>query len=430
VRPGTTAWLGGGEYHGRSTGPAFFKDALLSGTAEAPIVYRAAPGARATLALPPGADNLVVLETRASHVRFQGLEVRSDGGAPPASDSGAAILVADGRGVELVDLDVHENPRRTGIDVQRGPLGLSVSGCLVHDNGASEVQRGHGLYLNQDATTDPIVVRGSLVFANHGAGIHAWSNDQKISGLVLDRVGAWANGEPSGVAAQNVVIASQTLGVSDVDITDSVFYHPADAAHPALTLQIGGYAGPNARITITGNLLAGGDAALGLWDVQDVVVAANDVFSVDRTLVRLLGAGSGVELDHNRYQQLVPGPFPFELASPPAPCDFACWQAAGWDPSSAWAEIPVRVAHWPSEGDADREIVVVAQPACGPCAASVDVSFDAWLATGDRIVVSSADDPWGAPVLEAEHVEGTPIELPITGAWAPHVAGFVVRRVP
>lgn len=435
VRPGTTAWLAGGEYHGQATGPAFLKDALLSGTPQAPIVYRAAAGARATLGLPPGADNPFVLETRASHVRYQGLEVRSDGGASPADDSGAAILVAAGRGVELVDLDVHANPRRTGIDVQRGPLGLTVSGCLVRDNGASEARPGHGLYLNQDARTDPITVRGSLVFANHGAGVHAWSNDQPIAGLVLDRVGAWANGEPSGVAAQNVVIASQTIGVSDVEIIDGIFYHPADAAHPALGVQIGGYAGPNVRIGITGNLIVGGDAAVGLWDVPDLVFDGNAVVSLDRTLVRLIGAGSGGEIDHNQYEQLVATTSPFELASPPAQCDFVCWrEGGGRDPSGSWARAPLRVAHWPSEHDADRQIVVVAQPNCvgdpTQCLASVGVSFDAWLTNGDRIRVTSADDPWGAPLVEAEHVEGVSIDLPLAGAWAPEIAGYVVRRVP
>jgi hypothetical protein len=44
--------------------------------------------------------------------------------------------------------------------------------------------------------------------------------------------------------------------------------------------------------------------------------------------------------------------------------------------------------------------------------------------------VREAVDPWGAPLHEAEHVEGSPIAVPLAGPWAPEIAAYVALRVP
>jgi hypothetical protein len=362
VRPGDTVWLRGGTYRGVFT-------SRLTGTADAPIVVRAARGERAILDgnSAAAADRGVVLFIFGAHTWYWGFEVTSsaidrvDTGEPSAP---SGISVLDSHHIRLINLTVHDMPA-TGIGFWSENSDSEIYGCLVYYNGLNHFD--HGLYVQNRRGVKRIV--DNVVFRQSGHGVHAYGSDAAfLDDIELEGNTVFNNGELIGSAARNILIGGGSVARRP-RLTDNVAYYADDDGENNL-----GYEAGCADAVVERNSFLGGRLALqlarclpssmtgnllrGAWHPQNLP----ELYPVN-TFEAGLPGGTRVAIRPNRYER---------------------------------GRAVVTIVNWAQQTQVDLDLAA------------------AGLQAGERFEVRDVQNPTAAPVLSGTY-QGTAVPLVLTG---------------
>ena len=426
VQPGDTVWLLGGTYRG-----PFDIGKSPSGTADKPIIYRAAPGERVTLTADTAARYVLQLGGT-EYVWFWGMEVTI--GGPPTEHRGAAVSLRGGREIKLINLVIHDNPHRTGIGGSN--LGSEFYGCIICRNGQSSNALAHGTYTQnrpEDVGDDPAqlpwkIHRDCIVFQNFGWGVHSYATSPKLANLMFDGVVAYGNGDVELMEKPTVNFLAGGCKFDDhIWVRDCFTYYP-DQGNFKRGADLG-YSSENGGVTVERCHFVGGVDALWIRKFHEVHVQDNVFLTANGRALNVITPDrhepSRYEFRGNTYYKLAGAPLQWNDRTFE---DLPSWQqTTGLDATSRLVEgrpDEPWVFLRPNKYEPDKAFLIVYN---WPRTARVSVDLaKLWrLKVGTPFRIVSVEDIWGRPAAEGR-LSAEPIELPMTGVYAPEFACYLV----
>lgn len=396
VRPGDTIWLLDGTYRGdfRST---------LAGTADAPIVVRQRPGARATI------DGS--LRVDGEWVTMWGFEItQSD---PLTGDMPALIAYAPGgRYVNLIVHDAGEN----GISFRTEQGTSEVYGCIVFNNGDDE-HLDQGIYAPNDAGEKQIV--DNVFFNNMASGIQVYADEShpRITSVRVEGNISFNNGSIAGeMSEENVTVGGDRISTENVSVVGNMLYFSGTSGQN-LRAGLGGQ--DNRSVEVRGNYVAGGATVFRMEDWISALVEDN-TFIGEARMVRSSGPLAGIRWSNNVHHR---DPMAAAWNHGGSSRALAEWQSmtglGATDRAEASRPMETRVFVRPNAYEAGRAHIAVFNWA-GLASVAVDVA--GVLRPGDRYEVRNVQDVFGAPVASGVYTGGA-LSLPMEGVEPPAAAG-------
>lgn len=265
VKAGDTLLMRGGTYAGTFT-------SKVTGTAEAPIVVKAAHGERVTIdCLPPKEkpEQNCHFTVQGAYAVYQGFEVTCslpgprDTGTPGSHPGGASNrggVNCFGSHIKFVNLVVHDTSQ--GFGFWSNGEGGEIYGCIIYNNGWIGPDRGHGHAIYTQNKTGVKRLVDNIMFAQFSYGIHAYGSKAAfLVGYHIEGNVAFLNGAPAGKNSRTPGILVGGGSAAD-NITVINNFTWADRNHG--TVQMG-YSAPNKSGILKDNYFFGG-MSIGKWD--------------------------------------------------------------------------------------------------------------------------------------------------------------------
>ena len=419
VEPGHTVWIADGTYHG-----PFEKPVSPSGTKNAPIIYRAMPGHRVTLTA--NRTDQMVLKNYGSYVWFWGFEVTVDGAAELGL-WGNAVKQDTGMGAKYINMVVHDCPNRSGFFI--AGIGTELYGCLSYRNGQWANGYSHGFYCQNSPDNAGVSVEelpwmnllDCLAFDNYGWGIHSYGENPSLANMLYDGVVAYGNKEGNFLSGGNEYD-------DNFVIRDCLTYFTRDERSSA---EYGYVSEINGRLMVENNVFVGGLSAVSFNNWEQVTFKNNTCYTPNGWLVGIDTPDDLFQynLDYNKY---------YLGTSRLADLDgidyhtLDIWQAeTGWDINSAniiEAPTDLWVFLRPNKYEPDRAYLIIYN---WPKTETVSIDLaKLWKMKKNKQYqyrIVNVEDIWSKPVAEGI-LDNTPIELRMTGAYAPEFACYLVTR--
>ena len=443
TKPGDVVWMKEGVYpapektievdvkdeRGKPTGEktkstqriAFVSE--LRGTEAAPVILRAAPGARVSL------DGW--MDVRGEHAWYWGFEIsdhRYDGSDHKEVSQrkygvGTALNVL-GPGLRFINLDVHDDDM--GFGLWSSAVNAEVYGCAIHDFGHFNAAggTGHGIVVQNDTGTKRIV--DNVIFKGCGWNLHAYSETLPLRDLRVEGNVSFSAGMLAGDLPKDAYFFAGKQPIDRLVFVENVAY---DARPPARwAAHFGGFETRNLTAVCRDNYLAGlhGLGAM-LW--QEMTITGNTVWGPLSVLslapgTDAKGAPAKWTVDNNTYV---------------APDDSKAFnymtfddyrKATGFDAHSkriAQARPVENVAFVrPNRYEAGRAFVAVFNWE-GKTHVAVDLS--AVLKPGTAFEVRNVQDLNGLPVVKGAY-RGKPVLFPtLKSRIAPDFDAYLVTTV-
>ncbi|NLX58151.1 MAG: hypothetical protein GXY74_03575 [Phycisphaerae bacterium] len=414
VKPGDTVVLTEGTYAGGLR-------ASLSGTAEAPIVVRGAPGRRVTVDA-AASERSGILITGQWTV-WRDLEITNSDPRRTSKRRGRwnadlrrmPGIEVEGSHVRLINLVIHDAGQ--GMWLPSRAVDVEVYGCISYYNGWDSPYggEGHGIEAQNEHETKRL--HDNVTFHNFGGGITLASRGAPVSGFDIEGNVLFDNGVLTSDRRRqrNLMIGSLSWPASRLRIADNVMRHAGCAA---TSVQIGRtMEGRDAQFT--GNYVIGATQVLKFRSIE----VRDNRFAGTMTVMHLhvdakadLGA---YRWDRNRYWFVEGAWFPmaFYRGEQGTGMDFAEWRRrTGLDPSSSvTAELPrgTEVFVRRNRYEQGRAHVTVVNWDRAP---QVTVDLSAVARAGQRYRIMSAGDLWGRPAASGRWQEGqTTVTLAMPG---------------
>jgi len=405
VQPGDTVWLGAGTYRGR------FQTALR-GEPDAPIVFRQAPGARATI------DG--TLRADGAHLVFWGFEITQ---SDPLGDDfyGLQANASHSRYINLVIHDVGTQ----GVSFWNPGVDAELYGCIVYNNGSHE-NLDHGVYVHNEEGTKRL--RDNVFFNNYARGIQVYASRRNpgIRGVRVEGNVAFNNGTIAERSTPVNLLLSAPVPTDDVAGIDNLLYYAGD---DGINIRVGNYtAQSNRRVELRGNYAAGGRIGLQMDHAWDGAVVRGNTFIGSRTLVRTGGSGLAGRYDWgaNRYGGREPASKAWRHDSVTG--SFAAWRAASGlgadDTASGLLPGETHVVVRPNLYEPGRGLIVVYNWGRD---SSVSVDVSAILTPGDGFALHNVQDLYGPPVASGSYA-GERLAVPMGGVAPPPPIGRTTPR--
>ena len=427
--PGTLVWLMGGTYRG-----PFEKAATPCGAPGKPIVFRAMPGQRVTLTA--GVESGTVLTVRGDHVWFWGMELTTDQDVPKVR--GDTVKVSGGNGLKLINLVIHETPNRSGIGGWQVGNDQEFYGCVVYRVGFKSNTYAHGTYTQNTKTFTVKRITDCLFFDTYGFGVHCYGQDPVLGNYQFDGVGAWGNGLPPG--SEKPAVNFLVGGYKDQDnmvLRNCFTYYPAEGKLKR-GADVGYVAKDNGEMRIDDCTFVGGIPALHVVNWRNPTFRRNRIASPHGLIHLVKGADAPTDAylwDDNEYYSMgVEKPFStntdglkWRADATSRPLSAEEWKAAyKIDAQSRFLDKPegLWVICRPNRYEPDRATVAVYNWT-GKAVVGLDLSD--LLTPGQTFRLLRPDDLWGEPVTAGKY-DGKPVDVAMTGAWAPQFACFVLVR--
>lgn len=289
VLPGCTVELRGGVYRGNFT-------ASVSGTATAPIVFRAYPGERPIL---DGANQAqAALTINGAHTTWRDIEFTMSGANRSAVMAPGVNVF--GAGTKIINCVIHDCGGGVGAWVPA--VDAEIYGCLIFNNGYRLPDRahGHGIYGQGEQGTKRLI--DNVLFGNFYAGLHWYTEGGALKGLYAEGNAFFSNG------AVNVLIGG-LKPAERITLKENIAYQPLTFG--ATNVQLASVA-PSLDLTLDGNYIAGATEPLWLakWATvnatRNIFVGAHGVGRTDQR------AGSVWTFSGNEYVA-VGGALPYAL---------------------------------------------------------------------------------------------------------------------
>ncbi len=384
LQPGDTLWLRGGRYAGPFTSD-------LTGSAAAPILVRAMPGARAVL--DGGAAYASTLQINGAYTWFWDLEVmRSDpdrvtavsGSSPSDLSRGHSNGVnVFGDHIRLINLIVHDDGQ--GFGFWTPAEDSEIYGSLVYNNGWLGPDRGHGHAIYTQNLNGTKRIYDNILFNQFSYGIHAYTEGGSIQGF--DIAGnIWFN---NGIIAGGENTLKDNCLVGGLQPAARVTLREnAGWAHSATERSVRlGYDDPgNVDVTLLDNYFVGATVFAQPW--QSITMNGNTFYS------EVSGEINTGDYTDNTYQATRPGGVKVIL------------RPNLYEPGRA----NIAIYNW-------------------DLAASVAVDVSSVLSPGTEFELRNAQDFWSAPVLAGTYT-GSPLVIPMQAWPAAAPLGFPVSPTP
>jgi len=429
VKAGDIVWLKGGTYQG-----PFVKTPQPCGTPEAPLIYRAAPGARVTLSVSAEAGSVLV--ANGDHTWFWGLEITAAPEAPKVR--GDSVKVFGGHGLKLINLVIHDTTDRQGIGGWQVGNDQEFYGCLVYKVGYKSKAYAHGTYTQNTKTFTVKRITDCFFFDTFGFGVHCYGAAPALANYLFEGVMAFGNGLPEGSDKPVVNFLVGCYKNSDNMLARECFtYFPKEGKFKRGADF--GYVGmSNENVRLERNVFIGGIPALHMINWKRAIVRDNRIYS-PHGLVHLVCPAdadlSAYDWDNNTYYAAeVQKPFSSNTNAyrwrPDASSKLYTpeeWRAAyGLDKNSKFQPAPgelwvykrvnryepervhLIVYNWPRTKEAALDLADVLKP-------------------GQKFRVMELHDIFGKPVLEGAY-DGKPVALPMAGPYAPEFACYLLIR--
>lgn len=410
IKPGDTVWIKGGTYQGD-----ILQTGLPDGTAEQPIVYRAVPGERATLK-----GRLTI---KNDYNWIWGLEINA---GMNEADGWGGIELMKGDGIKLINLILHDN-RGSGIGGWDVGNDHEYYGCLSYRNGNFY---NHGIYTQNTVNHTTKKILDCMFFNNLGYGVHCYGEKPALTNYLFEGVVAFGNGLPEGnkKAVNNFLIGGYG-NTDNIVVRDCYTYFPTEGQMKRGTDF--GYEGKNnGKLTVERSAFIGGDSALWLRKWREITFRDNAVYSPNNVSMYMY---TNPDVDYSKSQ--------FEKN-----CYYstngtaislngngqhpAGWrEKTGWDKNSEFLigppkELWVKVR--PNKYEPERaNLVIYNWPHTKTVA--IDLGKEWNLKAGDKYAVLDPENFWGEPVAQGTY-EGHAVEVPVTGAYAPEFAAYVLVK--
>lgn len=271
--PGDTVWLRGGAYPGR------FQTAL-AGRPDAPIVFRAWPGERATI------DG--TLRADGAYLTFWGFEIVQTDHARLSTYG----LEARTRGGRFVNLVIHD-AGTMGVSFWSPAEDAELVGCIIYNNGTSD-HLDHGVYVHNERGRK--LLEGNVLFNNLGYGIHMYAgrNNAPQVNVRIEGNTVFNNGTLSRrYRAKGNIIVGGEVPMSGMEVVDNLLYY---SGRDGDNLRLGYRPVPNGEALVRGNVAFGGRTAF-----------RREAWPAARVEANVFGATapprSAVHVRPNRYEQ-------------------------------------------------------------------------------------------------------------------------------
>lgn len=255
ILPGDIVWLRGGTYASSARPYGYYQ--TVSGTATAPIIYRAYRGERAII----DSDGTLAggVAPAGSYVWYWDLEVtNSDTVRTHAPDGFHGNIAASN--IKLINTIIHDqasNGYLLGADVGS----FEMYGCLLYYNGNYTNQR-HGIYFAQNSTSPNRTLANNILFDNGGYNFHGYADQDAHYNLNVEGNISFQAGRLGGNSAKGdeLLIGVRNKGTvhvgRDIRVANNYLY-AADATRVGFTL---GYEIGSDHNTIVNNYVVGGGA--------------------------------------------------------------------------------------------------------------------------------------------------------------------------
>jgi len=450
VQPGDTVWILGGEYEGRFvTGKAGLKDR--------PILYRAMPGQRVTL--------YGGIDLHKANVWLWGLEITVRPENRPVSGRDKewfekkgktlrdAIHVHGGNTdyVKIINCVIHDYPG-TGIggwDVGRDH---EYYGNLIYRNGVPGKTRGHcHAFYTQNTRPHGIKrIADNILFEGWALGLQAYGQAPSLYGFLVEGNISFCNGIMSKVSpTQNNLLVGGYKTCAGIVLRNNATYHPPRLDEPGQygrfikrSTDVGYIAKINEDVVLEDNWFVGGVPAIHVVNFKKAVVRRNRFYSPGGFVHFIHPAGFDFKdyvWDENTYYRC-PLEKPFShntnaYAWPNKPSSkhftFEEWRRIyGFDKNSKW--VPNKTGRpeevWlfkrVNEYEPERVHLAVYN---WPHTPTVRLDLRDVLKPGQKFRIVDVHDIWGKPEVEGAY-EGKPVELKMTGRWAPEFACYLLFR--
>ncbi len=274
VKAGDTVVVKAGDYAG------FYQ--TTSGTASAPITFRAEPGARITTPNPRNARDGINLE-----------------GASWITIEGFTVINQPRHGIRSVTND-HVVIRGNILDhnMYTGMITGFSDDILIENNVASRSQVDHGIYVSNSG--DRPVIRGNTVWGNNGSGIHmngdvSMGGDGIISGAVVEGNVIYDNGLAGGSSINGD-------GVQNSVFRNNLIYNAHSNGISLFRADGGGGSSGNQLLNNTILVAADGRWALNLQDGATGNTIRNNVlynYSSRGSILASVDSMPGLVSDYN-----------------------------------------------------------------------------------------------------------------------------------
>lgn len=421
VKPGDIVWVAAGTYPApQKDGKRVAFKCTLKGTKKNPIVVRGIPGKRVTI------DGW--LEIHGEHTWYWGFEIAdsryTEKTKAGAQASGCTSIF--GPGTKLINCDIHDGSQ--GIGFWTPAVDAEVYGCIIHDFGWNDNDRGHGhaIYTQNEKGTKRIV--DNIMFRGYGWNIHAYGEAGLVRGYRVEGNIAFAPGlrAPSQDPPDNFYFSTRNP-CDRIAFISNVGYHPrGHTRRPNLRLGSGG---KNGSLIVKDNYLAG-MRGIRIANWKNMTITGNTVWAT-RTLVQFQTKpanrqpGGNWTVDRNTYI---------------ARADKACFSGAtfadyratwGFDRNSRLIEAEQPTANYifvrPNTREAGRGHVAVFN---WEGSDTVQVDLSKVLKKGGKFTVHNVQTGiYGKPVAEGVF-KGRPVSLPMLKSdIAPRFDAFLVRTV-
>jgi hypothetical protein len=399
LQPGDTIWLHGGSYKGKFV-------SRLTGSAEAPIVLRQAPGERATI---DGSLNV-----GGSAAVYWGFEV-ANSSTERRDEAGVSIRAPQSKFINLV---VHDHGGN-GFGFWTEAPDAEIYGSIVYNNGSVS---GGGEPVGQGIAAQnrngEKRIEDNVIFGQFASGIQIYGSDAAaLKNFHIAGNAMFASGRPDllvggGSAAEGIVVTNNYTYRTDKGTT-AVF---------------GNEWGPtNGDLALTDNVFIGSTKII-TW--QQITAMRNTFAGAETLLMLRVPAGAPLTPDYawrdNTYVAAEGKWQPFNLSQGQASVGgffLPDWQAkTRLDQGSRYSRgqpTGAKVYVRPNRYEPGRANIVVYN---WDKQASVTADVKDVMKRGARYEVRSVHDIFGAPVASGTY-DGQPIALPMRAMRAPVPVG-------
>jgi hypothetical protein len=429
IQPGDTVWLRGGTYTGKFV-------VSVSGTPGGRVTFRAYPGERVTLDDPTLApDNDDQFLVNGSWLVFWGIEFTNSN--PGRLEAGTSLdyrptnVVNNGDHNRYVNLVIHDGG--VGFYNYANRFDVELAGSVIYNIGwqADDRGHGHGVYVRSDV--GPVVVRDNVIFNQFGVGIHAYtdSGPEGLRGITLEGNVAFNNGSIAREASENILLGGRGAAAREDTLrANMTYFSPGLAEIVAIgitNIKVGYGATVGEDVWVGGNYASGGNPALDVRDWKTATVTGN-VIQGTAGAVRLLDLTLlGYAWGGNTHYRDPAAPA-WNYDSIPLP--FSAWRAVTGlgATDQATTDLPSnpRVFVRRNPYEPKRGMIVVYN---WGQSGSVPVDLSGVLASGDRYVIRSVQDLFGAPVTSGTYGGGT-VSVPMGGVTPVRPIGGAQRNAP
>ena len=420
VKPGDTLWVHGGIYRGGFT-------SRLEGTAEAPIIIRAAPGKAVTVDCNPRDEkDAGLFSILGSGTTLWGMEFTCSDSRRKTEQPGSwpkdvrrGGISSRGSHNRLINLVVHDTGGVGFWGNEEEGEGGEIYGCLIYHNGWLGPDRGHGHGIYAQNARGMKHLEDNVIFSQFGIGLHCYGSQKaSLSGFHVEGNVCFHNGclvAPDS-RSQGIFLGGGAP-LERTTVKDN-FTHGGDGLKLGYAENVVGQ-----DVTATGNYMAGSVQTVGMAALKftgNTIIAPGTLASLNAGPVR----ESPGTWDENRYHRTKVEWAAFNIklvgAEKVTGATFAEWQArTGCDQNSTYVEhrpevnvVKVR----PNRHEPGRAHVIVYN---WERKDTVDVDLSDVLKAGQAFDIVSAQDFYGAAVAEGVHEPGKPVRLPMKEARRP-----------